>query len=125
MSRSPLVKQWHSLCMASMTLRIKTLGGVAVAVLAAAGASLSASILFAGPASAYCYSAECVPNVARNVIEGAPCVWAAAGPLIGVYNVTLPCPSLNLSAQGSDGVPLQCAAQGTQLRWVHRAGIPG
>ncbi len=108
---------------------MKTLGGVAVAVLAAAGASLSASILSAGTASAYpCYSAECVPNVARNVIEGAPCVpeprrifafglepdggtvvcnaagvWAAAGPLIGVYNVPMPCPSLGLSAQGSDG----------------------
>ena len=88
--------------------------------------------------------------MARNVIEGAPCVpeprrvfafglepdggtvvcnaagvWAGAGPLIGVYNVTLPCPSLNLSAQGSDGVALQCAALGTQLRWAHRAGIPG
>ena len=112
---------------------------------------MSASILSAGTASAYpCYSAECVPNVARNVIEGAPCVpeprrifafglepdggtvvcnaagvWAAAGPLIGVYNVPMPCPSLGLSAQGSDGVALQCAAQGTQLRWAHRAGIPG
>ena len=137
--------------MASTTPRIQTSVGVAAAVLAVAGASLSASILSAGKASAYpCYSAECVPNVARNVIEGAPCVpeprrifafglepdggtvvcnaagvWAGAGPLIGVYNVTLPCPSLNLSAQGSDGVALQCAAVGTQLRWAHRAGIPG
>ena len=137
--------------MASTTPRIQTSVGVAAAVLAVAGASLSASILSAGTASAYpCYSAECVTNVARNVIEGAPCVpeprrifafglepdggtvvrnaagvWAAAGPLIGVYNVPMPCPSVGLSAQGSDGIALQCAAQGLQLRWAHRAGIPG
>lgn len=146
-----MVKQWHSFSMASMTLRIKTFGGVAVAVLAAAGATVPASILFAGTASAYCYSAECVPNVARNVVEGAPCVpqprrafafglepdggtvvcnaagvWAAAGPLIGVYNVTTPCPALNLSAQGSDGIPLQCTDMGFgQLQWAHRVAIPG
>ena len=121
-----------------------------MAALAVAGATLPASILFAGTASAYCYSADCVPNVARNVVEGAPCVpqprrafafglkpdggtvvcnaagvWAAAGPLIGVYNVTQPCPALNLSAQGSDGIALQCAAMGAQLRWAHRVAIPG
>lgn len=134
-----------------MTLRIKTFGGVAVAVLAVAGASLPASIMFAGTASAYCYSADCVPNVARNVTEGSPCVlqprrafafglepdggtvvcnaagvWVAAGPLVGVYNVAQPCPALNLSAQGADGIALQCADMGGgQLRWAHRLGIPG
>ena len=34
---------------------------------------LSAAIPFAGEASAVCDSADCVPNVARNVAEGAPC----------------------------------------------------
>jgi hypothetical protein len=47
--------------------------------------------------------------------------WAAAGLLIGVYNVTMPCPALNLSAQGSDGIALQCLdlAFGS-LQWAHR-----
>ena len=129
-----------------MTVRNTTLRGFAVAVLAT-GAVMPASILFAGNASAgWCYSADCVPNVVRNVTEGAPCspqprrafafglepngetvvcdpagVWVASGPLIGVYNVTLPCPSLNLSAQGSDGIALQCAdLGGGQLQWAHR-----
>ncbi|MGH3674894.1 MAG: hypothetical protein ACRDU5_03985 [Mycobacterium sp.] len=109
------------------------------------------SIPFAGNASAYCYSADCVPNVARNVVEGTPCVlqprrafafgldstgatlvcnaagvWAGAGPLVGIYNVALPCPAVGLSAQGSDGIPLQCADMGGgDLRWAHRLGIPG
>jgi hypothetical protein len=124
----------------------KTFCGVA-AVLAAGSALLPTSIPFAGNASAdWCYSADCVPNVARNVGQGGPCVpqprrafayglepngatvvcnaagtWAAAGPLIGVYNVTMPCPALNLSAQGSDGIALQCLdlAFGS-LQWAHR-----
>jgi hypothetical protein len=109
---------------------------------------LPTSILFADNASAdWCYSADCVPNVARNVIAGAPCApqprrafaygleptggtvicnpagtWAPAGPLIGVYNVTTACPALNLSAQGSDGIALQCLDLGYgSLRWAHRA----
>ena len=134
-----------------MTVRIGMFRGLAGAVLAA-GAMLPMSIMLAGNASTEgCYSADCVPNVARNVIEGAPCipqprrafayglepdgstvicnaaeVWAAAGPLIGVYNVAMPCPALDLSAQGGDGIPLQCSDQGAgRLRWSHRAGIPG
>jgi hypothetical protein len=80
-----------------------------------------------------------VPNVARNVAEGGPCipqprrtfayglqpdgrtvvcsaagVWVVAGPLIGVYNVTMPCPALKLSVQGSDGVALQVPRHGRQ-----------
>ena len=130
-----------------MTSPTKTFCGVAGAVLAAGSALLPTSILFAGNASAdWCYSADCVPNVARNVGQGGPCVpqprrafayglepngatvvcnaagtWAAAGPLIGVYNVTMPCPALNLSAQGSDGSALQCLdlAFG-DLEWAHR-----
>ena len=87
-----------------------------------------------------------MPNVARNVVQGGPCVpqprrafayglepngatvvcnaagtWAAAGPLIGVYNVTMRCPALNLSAQGSDGIALQCLDLGVgDLQWAHR-----
>jgi hypothetical protein len=92
-----------------------------------------------------------VPNVVIGATEGAPCapqprrafayglkpdggtvvcnpagVWVAAGPLIGVYNVAQRCPALNLSAQGADGIALQCGDQGGgDLRWVHRRDIPG
>ncbi len=134
-----------------MTVRIGTFRGLVGCTLAAS-ALLPTSILFPGTASAgWCYSADCVPNVARNVTAGAPCVpqprrafafglepnggtvvcnsagvWAAAGPLIGVYNVTMPCPALNLSAQGSDGIALQCAEMGIgDLQWAHRTDIPG
>lgn len=120
-------------------------------VLAAACAVMPGSIPFAGSASAYCYSADCVPNVARNVVEGTPCVpqprrafafgldasggtlvcnpagvWASAGPLVGVHNVALPCPAVGLSAQGSDGIALQCMDMGGgDLRWAHRLPFPG
>jgi hypothetical protein len=134
-----------------MTVRTGTFRGLAAAALAA-GALLPTPILFAGNASAdWCYSADCVPNVARNVGAGGPCmpqprrafayglepsggtvvcnsagVWASAGPLVGVYNVTMPCPALNLSAQGSDGIALQCAELGFgDLQWAHRTDIPG
>ena len=132
-----------------MRLRRGMLLGLAGASLTT-GALLPTSITLAGTASAEpCYSADCVPNVARNVTQGAPCVplprrafayglqpdratvicsaagvWAPAGPLIGVYNVALPCPALNLSAQGSDGVALQCLDQGVaKFRWSHRTDI--
>lgn len=130
-----------------MTVRI--VRGILTAALAA-GALMPTSILFADNASADpCYSADCVPNVVRGVGAGGPCapqprrafayglqpdgatvvcsaagVWVSAGPLVGVYNVTMPCPSLNLSAQGSDGVALQCLDQGIgDLEWSHRASL--
>ena len=106
---------------------------------------VASAISMAGPASAVCYSADCVPNVARNVLPNAPCtpgkffnygidagggtlvrnkvgVWTATGPLIGIYNVATPCPTLGTSAQGSDGVAFACSAigGGTSLRWAHR-----
>jgi hypothetical protein len=122
-----------------------------IAAVAAGFSMIPVSIPFAGNASAYCYAAECVPNVARNVVEGTPCVvhprrayafgldasggtlvcnaggmWAPAGPLIGVYNVALACPAVGLSAQGSDGIPLQCMDMGGgDLRWAHRLPFPG
>jgi hypothetical protein len=106
---------------------------------------VAAATPLAGPASAVCYTADCVPNVARNVMAGGPCVpgkyfnygldagggtlvcagvgvWSAAGPLIGIYNVALPCKTPGTSAQGSDGVAFMCADMGGgQLRWAHRA----
>ncbi|OBB08994.1 hypothetical protein A5662_08940 [Mycobacteriaceae bacterium 1482268.1] len=129
-----------------MTVRIDVFRSVVGAALAA-GALLPTSVVVAGNSAAVpCYSADCVPNVARNVVAGGPCVpqprrafayglepdggtvicnaagvWEATGPLVGVYNVAMPCPALNLSAQGSDGIALQCLETGvTRLRWAHR-----
>jgi hypothetical protein len=121
------------------------------AVVVGACSVLPLSIPLAGSASAVCYSADCVPNVARNVVEGTPCVphprrvfaygldatgatlvcnvggvWAATGPLVGVYNVAMACPAVGLSAQGSDGVALQCMDMGgRELTWAHRLPYPG
>lgn len=127
----------------------RLIGGLAGLVMGAS-ALLPTSVGLAGNASADpCYSAECVPNVARNVVEGGPCVpqprrafaygleadgatvvcnaagvWVAAGPLVGVYDVAMPCPALNLSAQGADGVALQCLDMGvSRLKWAHRASL--
>ena len=75
---------------------------------------ISAAMPLAGEVSAACDSADCVPNVARNVVEGAPCQprpsfvfgldanrgtlicaawgrWARVGPLIGTRELALPC----------------------------------
>ena len=120
----------------------------AITVAMIASGLVAASISLPGTASAYCDAADCVPNVARNVAQGAPCaprkafdfgfdaggatyvcntagVWAPVGPLIGMYNVALPCAGLNLSGQGSDGVPFQCVDMGGALKWAHRPDTPG
>jgi hypothetical protein len=134
-----------------MTRHTKTFRRMAAAVVALAGA-IPVSVLLAGNGSAYgCYEAACVPNLVTNVAEGAPCdplpgrafayglkpdggtvvcnpagQWVAAGPLVGVYNVTQHCPSPGLSAQGQDGIALVCAEMGGgALRWSHRVAIPG
>ncbi|MGE2722210.1 hypothetical protein [Mycolicibacterium celeriflavum] len=115
-----------------------------VAALAAALTTAAAPVALAPEADAVCYSADCVPNVARNVIEGTPCppgkyfnyglgpdgatfvcnrigVWTPAGPLVGIHNVAMDCPEQNLSAQGSDGVAFVCTDMGGgHLRWAHR-----
>ena len=83
---------------------------------------ISAAIALAGESSAVCDAAECVPNVARNVVEGAPCVpgpsyvfgldgnlgtlicasqgvWVRVGPLVGERAVSQPCDIPGASAQ--------------------------
>jgi hypothetical protein len=83
---------------------------------------ITAAIPLAGPASAACDSVDCVPNVARNVVAGAPCtpgpsfvfgldtnlgtlicgaqgVWVPVGPLVGERDVTLPCDRPGATAQ--------------------------
>jgi len=83
---------------------------------------ITAALPLAGEASAVCDAAECVPNVARNVVEGAPCVprpsfvfgfdadlrtlicasqgtWVGVGPLVGEREVTQRCNRLGDTAQ--------------------------
>jgi hypothetical protein len=103
----------------------------------------------AGKASAYCDAADCLPNVTRNVAQGAPCVprseydfgldaenrtfvcatsgvWQSAGRLVGLRDVGLPCDAVNDSAQDPNGIPLICARLNpVTLRWNHRVDTPG
>lgn len=84
---------------------------------------LTAALPLAGTASATsCHAADCVPNVARNVVGGTPCtpglsfvfgldsanntlicaasgVWTATGPLVGEAAVALPCAAPGSTAQ--------------------------
>jgi hypothetical protein len=86
---------------------------------------ITALIFPVGKASAFCDSADCVPNVARNIAINLPCTpqpqynfgldssgrtyvcdaagfWVPVGPLVGLRSVALPCDVLNQSAQQSD-----------------------
>jgi hypothetical protein len=112
------------------------------------GALIAALITPAGIASAFCDAADCVPNVTRNIVEGMPCVpqslydfgldsdsktfvcattgtWRAAGSLVGLREVALPCDASNESAQDSNGIPLICAQINGAARWTNRADTPG
>jgi hypothetical protein len=83
---------------------------------------VTAAIALAGESAAECDAAECVPNVARNVVEGAPCpprrsfvfgldsaggtlicaaqgTWVRVGPLVGERELALPCDKLGDTAQ--------------------------
>ena len=83
---------------------------------------ITAAIPLAGEASAACDAVDCVPNVARNVVEGAPCeprpsfvfgvdpdlrtlicaaqgVWVRVGPLVGERELALPCDRVGDTAQ--------------------------
>ena len=113
-----------------------------------AGGLIAALITPGGTASAFCDTADCLPNVTRNVVEGTPCVpqpvydfgldsnsrtfvcattgaWLPAGSLVGLRAVALPCDSINESAQDPNGIPLFCAQINGGLRWAHRVDTPG
>jgi len=101
---------------------------------------VAATMPVAGPASAACDSADCVPNVALNVVAGAPCtprpsfvfgldsangtlicaangVWVPVGPLIGAREVAQPCDRLGDTAQEPlSGNDLQPRVPGIPLR---------
>lgn len=138
-------------CLAGLRLTRATrradLGRTIAAAVLACGL-IAVPFLPAGTASAFCDAADCVPNVARNVVPGAPCdpqhfyvygldstsksfvcatagVWVPAGPLVGIRAVALPCDVVGQSAQQPDGSPLMCAQVNRTLRWVFRVDTPG
>jgi hypothetical protein len=111
------------------------------------GGLIATLILPVFKASAFCDAVDCVPDVARNVVPGAPCdpqrvyvfgldsqlktyactmtgAWVPAGPLVGLREVALPCGAMNDSAQQPDGTPLRCAQVNETLRWVYRDDTP-
>ena len=110
-----------------------------VAVSAVTCALITAAISLAGQTSAACDAADCVPNVARNVVEGAPCtprpsyvfgfdselgtlicasqgVWVRVGPLVGERDVTMSCDRPGDTAQQ----PLA----GNDLQLMRTPGVP-
>jgi hypothetical protein len=110
-----------------------------IAVSAVACGLITAAISLAGHASAACDAVDCVPNVARNVVDGAPCapapsfvfgldanrgtlicasqgMWVRVGPLVGEREVTLPCDRAGDTAQQ----PLA----GNDLQLMRTPGVP-
>ena len=100
---------------------------------------ITAAIPLAGQTSAACDAADCVPNVARNVVQGGPCtprpsfvfgfasdrstlicaaqgVWVQVGPLVGEREVALPCDRPGDTAQQ----PLA----GNDLQLLRTPGVP-
>jgi hypothetical protein len=100
---------------------------------------IAAAISLAGESTAACDSADCVPNVARNVVAGTPCTpgpsfvfgldsaggtlicaatgsWVRVGPLVGTREVSLPCERPGDSAQQ----PLA----GNDLQLIRTPGVP-
>jgi hypothetical protein len=110
-----------------------------IAVSAVACGLITAAIPLAGQASAVCDAAACVPNVARNVVDGTPCtptpsfvfgfdsnggslicasqgMWVRVGPLVGEREVTQPCDHPGDTAQQ----PLA----GNDLQLMRTPGVP-
>jgi hypothetical protein len=110
-----------------------------IAVSAVACGLITAAISLAGHASAACDAVDCVPNVARNVVDGAPCapapsfvfgldanrgtlicasqgMWVRVGPLVGEREVTQPCDRAGDTAQQ----PLA----GNDLQLMRTPGVP-
>ena len=110
-----------------------------IAASAVAFGLITAAIPLAGEASAACDAVDCVPNVARNVVAGAPCMpapgyvfgldsgggtlicasqgmWVRVGPLVGTREVAQPCDRAGDSAQQ----PLA----GNDLQLMRNQGVP-
>ncbi|AGB24689.1 hypothetical protein Mycsm_04451 [Mycobacterium sp. JS623] len=100
---------------------------------------IAAALSLAGESAAACDSADCVPNVARNVVAGAPCAprpsfvfgldgddgtlictpqgtWVAVGRLVGEREVTMPC--------FTPGDTAQQPLAGNDLQLMRTPGVP-
>jgi hypothetical protein len=117
-----------------------------IAASAAACGLLTAAISLASETSAACDAADCVPNVARNVVEGASCaprpsfvfgidsdlrtlicatqgMWVRVGPLVGEREVALPCDRPGDTAQQPlAGNDLQPRTPGVPLKCAEMNG---
>jgi len=110
-----------------------------IAASAVACGLITAAMPLAGEASAVCDALDCVPNVARNVVAGAPCtpapgfvfgidanggtlicasqgMWIGVGPLVGEREVSQPCDLAGSTAQQ----PLA----GNDLQLMRTRGVP-
>lgn len=110
-----------------------------ISVLTVVGGLVTAAISLTGEASAACDSADCVPNVARNVVAGAPCtpapgfvfgldaehgtlicasqgMWIPVGPLVGEREVAQPC--------DREGDTAQQPLAGNDLQLMRVRGTP-
>jgi hypothetical protein len=110
-----------------------------IAASAVACGLITTAISLAGELSAVCDAADCVPNVARNVVGGAPCaprpsfvfgfdsnlgtlicasqgVWVRVGALVGEREVAQPCDRPGETAQQ----PLA----GNDLQLLRTPGVP-
>src|SRR5436190_20455781 len=109
---------------------------------------VSTAMPLAGKASAFCDSADCVPNVASNVVEGAPCapgpsfvfgldpgggtlicaasgMWVRVGRLIGTRELALQCDAPGESAQEPlAGNDFQPRTPGVPLKCAEIDGAP-
>ncbi|OBB71971.1 hypothetical protein A5759_21690 [Mycobacterium sp. 852014-52144_SCH5372336] len=107
---------------------------------------MAATTILADEVSAACDSADCVPNVAHNVVEGTPCqprpsfvfgldanrgtlicaahgAWVRVGPLIGTRELALPCERPGDTAQEPlAGNDLQPRTPGVPLKCAHING---
>jgi hypothetical protein len=110
-----------------------------IAVATIACGLIAAAVPLAGESTAACDAADCVPNVARNVVAGAPCTpspsfvfgldanlgtlictpqgaWVPVGPLVGEREVTLPC--------ARPGDTAQQPLAGNDLQLMRTPGVP-
>jgi hypothetical protein len=103
---------------------------------------ITAAISLASESSAVCDAADCVPNVARNVVAGAPCAprasfvfgfdaesrtlicasqgtWVSVGPLVGEREVTQRCNDCDSRGTLKDKAPCpSCDGSAIGIGWM-------
>ena len=124
---------------------------ILTAVLALACGFVAAPVMAAGNASgdpSSCDGAGCVPYVAHDVAQGAPCSvrtrydfgldsssgstllcaavgkWTQSRPLVGVRPLGAPCYGSAGAAQSPDGIPMACDGQGWNANYTEIFNTP-